>query len=191
MKGKLLFLAIVLVLGTFICGCGPGNRFSVPERKGIIQTMEEETLQRLYREEPESRGKIAKAAGYGVFSSGNVNFFLISGGGGYGVVVSNSTGKRTYMKMASGGVGPGLGVKDYRQILIFNSKDALYKFMYSGWEFGAETDAAAKAGPSGGELSSKGAMGGDIEAYSMTESGLALQATIAGTKYWKVAALND
>ncbi|MHC4212190.1 MAG: lipid-binding SYLF domain-containing protein [Planctomycetota bacterium] len=191
MKSKLLFLAIVLVLATFICGCGPGSRFSVPERKQIIQSMEDETLQKLYREEPEARGKIAKAAGYGVFSSGKVNFFLISGGGGYGVVVNNSNGKRTYMKMALGGVGPGLGAKDYRQILIFNSKDALYKFIYGGWEFGGETDAAAKAGPSGGELSSKGAMGAGISAYSMTESGLALQATVAGSKYWPNADLND
>ncbi len=153
--------------------------------------MEDKTLQRLYREEPEARAKIKNAAGYGVFSSANVNVLLISGGGGYGVVVSNSTGKRTYMKMASGGVGPGLGVKDYRQVLIFNSKDALYKFIYGGWEFGGETDVAAKAGGSGGELSSKGAMGAGISAYSMTESGLALQATIAGTKYWKDAALNN
>ena len=191
MKIKLLLLIAALVIGIFICGCGPGRGFTVSERKQIIRTMEDETLQRLYREEPEARGKIAKAAGYGVFSSGNVNFFLISGGGGYGVVVNNSTGKRTYMKMASGGVGPGLGVKDCRQVLIFNSKDALYKFMYSGWEFGAHADAAAKAGPSGGELSGQGALGAGIEAYSMTESGLALQATIAGTKYWQNAALNE
>ena len=93
--------------------------------------------------------------------------------------------------MALGGIGPGLGVKDYRQVLIFNSKDALYKFLYSGWEFGSHADVAAKAGQSGGEISGQGALGAAIEAYSMTESGLAIQATIAGTKYWRNADLND
>ena len=186
-----LCLVAVLVIGSFICGCGPGRRFSVSERKEIIQSMEAETLQRLYREEPETRAKIKNAAGYGVFANANVNLFLFSGGGGYGVVVSNATGKRTYMKMGLGGIGLGLGVKDYRQVLIFNSKDVLYKFVYSGWKFGGHADAAAKAGSSGGELSAEGAIGADIEAYSMTESGLALQATIAGTKYWKNAALNE
>jgi lipid-binding SYLF domain-containing protein len=94
------------------------------------------------------------------------------------------------MKMALGGIGLGLGAKDYRQVLIFNSEKVLKKFVESGWEFGGHADAAAKAGESGGELSAEGAIGSDIEAYSMTESGLALQATVAGTKYWKDKGLN-
>ena len=94
------------------------------------------------------------------------------------------------MKMALGGVGLGLGAKDYRQVLIFNSKETLNKFIESGWEFGGHEDAAAKVGESGGELSGEGVIGSGIEAYSMTESGIALQATIAGTKYWKDKDLN-
>ncbi len=152
--------------------------------------METETLQRLYEEQPETKKKIKKAAGYGVFSNANVNIIFVSAGGGYGVVVDNSTGKRTYMKMALGGIGLGLGAKDYRQVLIFKTKDVLNKFVTSGWEFGGHADAAAKANDSGGELSSEGAIGEDIEAYSMTEAGLALQATVTGTKYWKDKDLN-
>ena len=62
-------------------------------------------------------------------------------------------------------------------MLIFKSKETLNKFVESGWEFGGHADAATKAGRSVGELSGEGAIGADIEAYSMTESGLALQAT--------------
>ena len=72
----------------------------------------------------------------------------------------------------------------------FKRKEALNKFTESGWEFGGHADAAAKAGQSGGQLSGQGAIGSDIEAYSMTESELALQATVAGTKYWKDKDLN-
>jgi len=64
------------------------------------------------------------------------------------------------------------------------------KFVESGWEFRAHADAVAKAGDSGAEASGEGTIGSDIEAYSMTESGLALQATVAGTKYWKDDDLN-
>ena len=134
--------------------------------------------------------KIKKAAGYGVFSNANVNLIYASAGGGYGVVVDNSTSSKTYMKMASGGLGFGLGVKDYRQVFIFKSKEALNKFVESGWEFGGHADAAAKAGETGGELSAEGDIAADIEVYAMTESGLALQATVTGTKYWKNADLN-
>ena len=171
-------------------GCGPSAKLPVAKRQQLVHEMETETLARLYQERPSTKGEIREAAGYGVFSNANVNLIFISGGGGYGVVVDNATGQRTYMKMALGGIGLGLGVKDYRQVLIFKSKKTLNKFIESGWKFGGHADVAAKAGESGGELSGEGAIGSDIEAYSMTESGLALQATVAGTKYWKDKNLN-
>lgn len=190
MKTTVFSLLVVVMTLTLVSGCGPSARLTVPERQKIVVDMETETLQRLYQEQPATKDKIRKAAGYGVFSNANVNLILVSAGGGYGVVVDNSTGRRTYMKMALGGLGLGLGVKDYRQVLIFKSKNALNKFVSSGWEFGGHADAVAKAGETGGELSAEGAIGSDIEAYAMTESGLALQATVTGTKYWKDADLN-
>ena len=68
-------------------------------------------------------------------------------------------------------------------------KEVLTKFVESGWEFGGHADAAAKAGESGAEASGEGAIG-PIKVYAMTESGLALQATVTGTKYWKDKSLN-
>ncbi len=94
------------------------------------------------------------------------------------------------MKMGLGGVGLGLGAKDYRQVLIFRTDEVLKQFVTSGWEFGGHADATAKAGDSGAEVSGEAVIGNDIEVYSMTESGLALQATVAGTKYWKDDELN-
>lgn len=183
------FLSVITMLA-LVSGCGPSARLPVAQRQQLVRDMETETLERLYQEQPSTKDKIKKAAGYGVFSNANVNLIFVSAGGGYGIVVDNSTGQRTHMKMALGGVGLGLGAKDYRQVLIFNSEKVLKKFVESGWEFGGHADAAAKAGESGGELSAEGAIGSDIEAYSMTESGLALQATVAGTKYWKDKGLN-
>lgn len=188
-KTILCILSTVVLLLPF-SGCGPSSKLSVTERQQIIGSMESQTLARLYKEQPATRDKIKKAAGYGVFSNANVNLIFASAGGGYGVVVDNATGNRTYMRMALGGVGLGLGVKDYRQVLIFKSRETLNKFVESGWEFGGHADAAAKAGQSGAELSGEGAVGADIEAYSMTESGLALQATVTGAKYWKDDNLN-
>lgn len=190
MKKTILTILILLAMLTLISGCGPSSRLPISERQTLVRDMETETLERLYKENPSTKDKIKNAAGYGTFSNANINLIFISAGGGYGSVVDNSTGERTYMKMALGGVGLGLGAKDYRQVLIFNSKEALNSFIDSGWEFGGHADAAAKAGESGAEASAAGAIGSDIEAYSMTESGLALQATIAGTKYWKDKDLN-
>ncbi|MBW8041654.1 MAG: hypothetical protein FVQ85_16885 [Planctomycetes bacterium] len=191
MKKTIFYLLSAIAILALVPGCGPSSKLSITERQQLVGNMETETLQRLYKEQPSTKDKIKKAAGYGVFANANVNLIFVSAGGGYGVVVDNSTRRRTYMKMALGGIGLGLGVKDYRQVLIFKSRETLNKFIASGWEFGGHADAAAKAGETGGELSGEGVLGSDIEAYSMTESGLALQATVAGTKYWKDKNLNQ
>jgi lipid-binding SYLF domain-containing protein len=184
----LSFSIIVILVG--LTGCGPRGNMTIAEKRQVIMDMEKETLARLYREAPETKDKIKNAVGYGTFSNANVNLIFISAGGGYGSVVDNSTGKRTYMKMALGGVGLGLGAKDYRVVMIFKDKTTLNKFLESGWDFGAHADAAAKAGETGGEMSGEGDIISGIEVFSMTETGLALQATVAGTKYWKDDKLN-
>jgi len=186
LQKTILCLAIIAV----IAGCGPRGNLTVAEKRQVVMDMEKETLERLYREAPETKEKVKKAAGYGTFSNANVNLILASAGGGYGVVVDNATGKRTYMRMALGGIGLGLGVKDYRVVMLFKDKAALDEFIKSGWDFGAHADAAAKAGETGGELSVEGDIRSGIEVFSMTEAGLALQATVAGTKYWKDKKLN-
>ena len=190
MKKVLLTGVFCLFIFGIVAGCGPHGNLTVVEKREKIMEMEEETLERLYSEAPETREKIKNSVGYGVFSNANVNLIFASAGGGYGVVVDNATGKRTYMKMALGGVGLGLGVKDYRVVMIFKNKETLDKFIENGWDVGAHADAAAKAGESGGEISEEGDFRSGIEVYSMTEAGLALQATIAGTKYWKDDKLN-
>jgi lipid-binding SYLF domain-containing protein len=182
----ILSLSIIAI----IAGCGPSGDLTVVEKRQVVMNMEEETLERLYREAPGTREKIKRAAGYGTFSNANVNLIFASAGGGYGVVVDNATKKRTYMRMALGGIGLGLGVKDYRVVMIFKDRTTLNRFVESGWDFGAHADAAAKAGETGGELSGEGDIRSGIEVFSMTESGLALQATVAGTKYWKDDNLN-
>jgi lipid-binding SYLF domain-containing protein len=190
MKKVLPTIVISLLIVTIIAGCGPRGNLTVEEKRDKYIEMEKQTLTRLYKEAPETKDKIAKAVGYATFANANVNLVLASAGGGYGSVVDNATGKRTYMKMALGGVGLGLGVKDYRVVMIFKNKETMTDFIENGWDVGAHADAAAKAGETGGEVSGEGDIRPGIDVYSMTESGLALQATIAGTKYWKDKDLN-
>lgn len=189
MKTTTLLISL-LVLSVILTGCNPGKELTTPEKKDVINTMASENLQRLYTERPATKDEIANAAGYACFSNANVNIIFASAGGGYGVVVNNKTGEKTYMKMGSGGLGIGLGAKDYRQVMIFNTPETMQKFIEKGWVFGGHADAAAKGGDKGGEASGEGAIG-DVKVYSMTEAGLALQATVTGTKYWQYDELNE
>jgi len=184
-------LSVMAVLSIFaVAGCGPKKSLSLEDRRQVVLDMEKETLAKLYAESPGAKEKVANGAGYGVFTNANVNLFLVAAGGGYGVVKDNATGQRTYMKMAEGGVGLGLGAKDYRQVMIYRTKAAMAKFIESGWGVGANADAAAKTSGGGAEASGEVDISSDIEIYSMTEAGLALQATVKGTKYWKDDSLN-
>ena len=151
--------------------------------------MANDTIQRLCREASSAKQRIDDSEGYGVFSNANINVIFASFGGGYGVVIDKD-GNKTYMRMALGGIGFGMGAKDYRQVLVFLDHNTLENFVRNGWEFGGHADAAAKAGETGGELSGEVDINDDIIVYSMTEAGLALQATVAGAKYWKNDNLN-
>jgi len=191
MKNGLKWVGIGMAAVVLLAGCGPKKKgLTLDERRQSVADMEKETLQRLYKEAPDAQAKLESAPGYGVFSNANVNLVLVSAGGGYGVVVDNATKQRTYMRMALGGVGLGLGAKDYRVVMIFKDKDTMTQFVEKGWDAGAHADAAAKAGDKGAEASAEGDIRKGIDVYSMTEAGLALQATIAGTKYWKDKELN-
>jgi lipid-binding SYLF domain-containing protein len=179
-----LFLCAIFVLS----GCASSSP-TVAEQRISVLTMREQVLSDLFAIKPSVKSQISKAAGYAVFDNANVNLLIASFGGGYGVVKSNATGKQTYMKMAEAGVGFGAGVKDFRVVFVFHNKEVLNRFVEQGWAFGAQADAAAKAGDKGA------AAGGEVTVdnitiYQLTKSGLALQATVKGTKYWKDEDLN-
>ena len=187
---KTTILIALVVLSVVIAGCSKAVGDTASEKRAYAQQMKQDTLAELYQEKPETKAKIANAAGYGVFSNININLFLLSSGNGYGIVHETSSGKDTYMKMRGFGVGFGAGAKDFRVAIIFKTQEALDTFTEKGWEWGAHADAAAKAEDKGGEAGAQAEITGAMEIYTFTEAGLALQATVAGTKYWKDDELN-
>jgi lipid-binding SYLF domain-containing protein len=159
------------------------------DRQEVLE-MRDEVLVKLYKEEPSVKSKIADAKGYAVFSNIGVNLLFFSAGGGSGVVHDNSSGKNTYMNMGSAGIGIGLGVKDFSAVFIFHTRDAMKDFVEYGWDFSGQADAAAKSGKKGGEASKAVTIVNGVSIYQLTENGLALQATLQGTKYWLDSSLN-
>ncbi len=111
---------------------------------------------------------------------------LIAGGGrGSGVAVDNATQKVTYMKMIEVQAGLGMGIKKFSVIFVFETKEALKKFVNSGWEFGGQTTAAAKGSDSGGAYQGAASVSPGVWMYQLTDKGLALELTGKGTKYFK------
>jgi lipid-binding SYLF domain-containing protein len=166
------------------------NAHSAAAKREAVLKMRSDTLAQLYRDHPAARADIRHSAGYAVFSDVGVNLILLSAGGGTGVAHNNRTDRNIYMKMVSGGFGFGLGVKDFRGVFVFHTGKAFKQFVDSGWEATAQADAAAKSDDKGKAVASAITVAPDVDLYQITENGLALQATIQGTKYYRDDALN-
>ncbi len=178
----------VLIL---ISGCMSPQGATIAAKRQDARQMRSDTLAKLYQIHPQARQQIASAEGYGVFTNVGINLILLSAGNGWGVVRDNKSGKDIYMKMVSAGIGIGLGVKDFRGVFVFTSKEALRRFTEHGWDASAQADAAAKAGKKGAAFAGSIDIAPGIKLYQITEHGLALQATIQGTKYWRDEDLNS
>ena len=183
MRGAIRAFAFLAV--GVVAACASPDGATTAEKQSAVQQMRSDTLSELYRIHPIAKEQVQAAAGYAVFSNVGINLILLSTDNGFGVVHDNRSSAETYMRMWSGGVGLGLGAKDFRGVFIFTERDAMTRFIESGWEANAQADAAAKSGDKGAAWAGAIEIAPGIKLYQITETGLALQATIQGTKYWK------
>ncbi len=181
-----LMMSIVLSFGA------EAQLFGKSKEKRIegIQAMRMRTLEELYEVRPQVKREIERAEGYAVFSNVGVTVALISAGGGTGVAHDNDNGQDTYMRMATAGVGIGLGIKDFRAVFVFHNRQSFDDFVEHGWDLSGQADAAAQVDNLGDERSAAASIDRKVSVYQFTENGLALQATLNGTKYWKDGKLN-
>jgi len=183
------FLCLTLIL-TPLTAMALFDKKSADEEREELQEARTEAIKKLYREKPSAKSEIQNARGYAVFSNFGLNIGFISSQRGGGILRDNRSGKDVYMKMFSAGGGWGLGVKNFAAILIFENDEALNQFETSGWDFSAQADANAESGSEGdGAETAVTAMPGTT-IYQLTESGVALQATVQGTKFWVDEDLN-
>jgi len=186
---KITALISFTVIAIILIGCTTTQGTTPQEKRQAELNMRTQVLTELYKLQPDAKAQIAASPGYAVFSNANVNVLFASVGAGYGVIENKCTKKTIYMKMGEAGIGLGLGVKDFRAVFIFKTQESLEAFIDNGWEFGGHADAAAKAGDKGAAVGGEALING-VTIYQITESGLALQATLKGTKYWKDTELN-
>lgn len=186
---SILRLLSVISLSLALASCASIGKGTNTDKRQHILSMKNEVLSELFTQKPYAKQQVYSAPGYAVFSNANVNLIFIAAGTGYGVVKNASTGQHTYMNMAEGGVGLGLGAKDYRIVMVFHTQAAMKQFIESGWTFGGNVDAAARAADKGESVEGE-AYFGDVTVYTFTETGLALQATVKGTKFWVDKELN-
>ncbi len=167
-----------------------GDDETPDEQRKKLQETKSATMKKLYTLDPAAKQYIANSYGYAAFNNIGINLLVVSTANGDGIAHNNKTGKDIYMTMFSAGVGIGAGVKDFRGVFVFANAKVFNHFVEEGWQAGAQTDAAAKSGDKGESHQLAIDVAPGVKLYQMTEAGLALQATIQGTKYMKNDDLN-
>ncbi len=185
-----LLAAALLALMPLSASAIFGDKPSAEEQRKEMQEARQAALKKLYAEKPAARAEIQSAKGYAVFSNIGINVLLVSTGRGGGILHDNRTGKDVYMKMFSAGGGWGMGVKDFSAIFIFETTAALDQFMSEGWDFSAQADANLESESEGAGMETAMTAMPGTKIYQLTDAGVALQATLQGTKFWVDEDLN-
>ena len=184
----LIASAAIMAAGS---GCMAPRGGSPGEKRQYVNRMREETLSKLYAKKSEARQRIHNAVGYGVFAELAAGTGIGGGGSGYGVVVNNETGSKWYMRMVKVSGGIGVGLKHFRVIFLFHTREALRKFVTEGWEVGTEAQATALLDHKGGTTGTAETVTKGMSVYQLTADGLYLRAAIHAKKFFPDTELNE
>lgn len=145
-----------------------------------------EAIERLKRESTGARERYEHSRAYAVFDTRKFSL-MITTGLGSGVAIDKESGKRVYMKMATGGVNLGYGLQSFQVVFLFPDHGSFTDFIENGWSADASATAAANENTAGAGLQ----LENGVTVYTLNEKGIALSATLTGTKYWKDDELNQ
>lgn len=190
MKYGMILCAAMLVLSLALATRAPAASSEKDEMKAKhkieeIDLTAEQTLQALFEKSSTAKELFDKARGYAVFDNLKLAFG-VSGGAGSGVAVDRKTGKKTYMRMGTGGIGLGLGGQKYQVVFLFEAQKPFEDFVEKGWK----ADAAANAAVWTEGINVQAQFVHGLAVYQLNDKGLMLQADISGTKFWKDKNLN-
>jgi lipid-binding SYLF domain-containing protein len=189
-KWKSVAFLMILSLAVSVSTSVLAAPSKVDEERKEVRKMTKEVLARLYKAQPSAKAAVSKAAGHAIFSNFGMKIFVLGSGAGKGIAIDNKTKKEVFMKMVELQTGLGFGVKKFSLVWVFEKPQALATFVNSGWELGTQASAAAKAGEKGAAFQGAISVSPGVWVYQLTETGVALELTAKGTKYYKDDDLN-
>ena len=183
--GHLPRLVAVMLAALMAVSCTSTYRsMSVEEKRSFLAELEEETLAELVAKRPEVQAEIDRAVGYAVVSNRLAKIPFVGAGEGIGVVFDAKTGERSYLKVGRLDVGGGLGVREYRLVVLFFDQELLKKLASGKLELGAGVEAGAKdkdlgtgAGGVAGSRNEKRVL------YQISDAGVSATFTVRAIRY--------
>lgn len=155
-------------------------------RRAEIDREADETIALLTQKDPEFAEALVRSAGYMTSRVSSATVAIVGGAQGIGVLVDRQTGERTYMNLNRLDLGPGLGVRTYRVLLLAETAEVLGNMRHKKFYSALASEAAAgKTGGTGGYIS------GGLRAFVISDSGASIAATARVAKITVNSDLTD
>lgn len=162
----------------------------IVKERAEINELSTKALTNLYAKVPAAERVIQNCYAYATLSNTGIKLGLFGDAHGRGVAINNVTGEKVYMRMNEMGIGLGLGVKEYDLIFVMGTEAAWNSFISGDIKFSSSAEASAKDGINGESMEGASIAADGIWVYQMTKKGLALDASIKGTKIYPNKKLN-
>lgn len=163
----------------------------INKERAEINELATKALKNLYEKVPSSERVINNCYAYATLSNTGMKLGIFGDAHGRGLAVNNVTGEKVYIRMKEMGIGIGLGVKEYDLIFVIANERAWNSFISGDIKLGGSAEAAASDGKTGESIEGASIAANGIWVYQMTKKGLALEASIKGTKIYADKKLNN
>ncbi len=181
--------ALATVAGSmFLAGCtttGEKDTASKTSARAALDADVNAALNRLYKVSPDAREMVAKSAGVLVFPSVVGGSFVVGGEYGRGALLQRGR-IQGYYSLGAGSFGWQIGAQSKAIIYVFNTSDALQKFLSSeGWVAGVDATVAVAHIGANGSIDSETAKQ-PVVGFVMSNAGLEAGVSLQGTKITKI-----
>ncbi|MBK3516574.1 lipid-binding SYLF domain-containing protein [Carboxylicivirga marina] len=185
MASLMIAIFIVSVPTTFAQEKDAKKEKKIQKQRKKFEHNKTKAVKEMYKAYPTSKAEMGKSYGYAAFANTGVNLFVLASGNGGGKAHNNVTGEEVYVKMISLGAGIGIGFKKYYAVFLFSNQSAYDNFLINGWSADTQADATADTGKEGegGSVAVGMTVSEGVTLYQIADKGLAVQATVQGTKF--------
>jgi hypothetical protein len=183
---RIIAMCSVLAVAATLSGCFTPSGLNSTEQQTYAKEMANSTLKELYKFQPEAKDVVTKASGYVVYNTYAIDYFFVATENGWGIATNNKTGKKTYLKDLTIGLGPGLGIGVMRNILVFDNEIDYKEFINGGWGMNLKADAVARFSEDGNwDVAGASNLTNGARSYKIGNRGLIAEAIIDVSKSWQ------
>ena len=163
----------------------PGTESAPRMDSTTLNTRADATLDRLYSTAPGSKELVARASGVLIFPSVVGGSFIVGAEHGRGVLRTGGK-NHSYYSTTVGSVGWQIGAQSKAVVYVFNTPEALNKFVTSnGWAGGVDATVAVGKVGANGAIDTTSAQA-PVVSFVLTNVGLEAGVSVQGSKISKI-----